>query len=44
MIEIDETTGRALQITRVDEAGPTESAPEPEPKIDMEQAPSPEQT
>src|SRR5881296_1378042 len=44
LIEIDETTGRALQITRVDETGPTESAPEPEPKIDMEQAPSPEQT
>src|SRR5712692_3605824 len=45
LIEIDETTGRALQITRVDEQGPTESAaPEPEPRIDMEQAPSPEQT
>src|SRR5213595_3056344 len=36
LIEIDETTGRALRITRVDETGPTESAPEPEPKIDME--------
>ena len=45
MIEIDETTGRALRITRVDEAGLSESAtPEPEPKIDVEQAPSPEQT
>src|SRR5712692_4247249 len=45
LIDIDETTGRALQITRVDEQGPTESAaPEPEPRIDMEQAPSPEQT
>src|SRR5947207_2585580 len=44
LIEIDETTGRALRITRVDEPGPTDSAaPEPEPKIDMEQAPSPEQ-
>src|SRR5438094_5934064 len=45
MIEIDEITGRALRITRVDEAGLSESAaPEPEPKIDVEQAPSPEQT
>ncbi len=45
LIEIDETTGRALRITRVDEAGLSESAtPEPEPKIDVEQAPSPEQT
>jgi metallophosphoesterase (TIGR00282 family) len=45
LIEIDETTGRALRITRVDEPGPVESAAtEPEPKIDMEQAPSPEQT
>jgi 2',3'-cyclic-nucleotide 2'-phosphodiesterase len=45
LIEIDETTGRALRITRIDEPGPVESAPaEPEPKIDIEQAPSPEQT
>src|SRR5438094_1089515 len=44
LIQIDQTTGRAMRITRVDEAGPTESAPEPDPKIDMEQAPSPEQT
>src|SRR5947209_10441775 len=45
LIEIDETTGRALRITRVDEQGPTEaSAPEPEPKIDMEEAPTPERT
>jgi 2',3'-cyclic-nucleotide 2'-phosphodiesterase len=45
LIEIDETTGRALRITRVDEAGLSESAtPEPEPKIDIEHAPSPEQT
>jgi 2',3'-cyclic-nucleotide 2'-phosphodiesterase len=45
LIEIDEITGRALRITRVDEPGPVESAPtEPEPKIDIEQAPSPEQT
>jgi metallophosphoesterase (TIGR00282 family) len=45
LIEIDETTGRALRITRVDEPGPSGPAvPEPEPKIDIEQAPSPEQT
>src|SRR5437867_11943283 len=44
LIEIDETTGRALRITRVDEPGPGNSASqEPEPKIDNEQAPSPEQ-
>src|SRR5437899_12841251 len=44
LIEIDETTGRALRITRVDEPGPDNSASqEPEPKIDIEQAPSPEQ-
>ena len=45
LIEIDETTGRALRITRVDEAGPSASAPsEAEPKIDTENTPSPEQT
>jgi 2',3'-cyclic-nucleotide 2'-phosphodiesterase len=45
LIEIDETMGRALRITRVDEPGPSgPTAPEPEPKIDIEQAPSPEQT
>jgi hypothetical protein len=45
LIEIGETTGRALRITRVDEAGLSESAtPEPEPKIDIEHASSPEQT
>jgi len=45
LIEIDETTGRALRIMRVDEQGPTEaSEPEPEPKIDMEEAPTPERT
>src|SRR5213595_2156800 len=45
LIEIDETTGRALRITRVDKAGLSESAaPEPEPKIDIEHASSPEQT
>ena len=45
LIEIDETSGRALRIMRVDEPGPGEPAPaEPEPKIDIEQAHSPEQT
>src|SRR6266566_1577741 len=45
LIEIDENNGSAGRITRVDEPGPSESAPsEPEPKIDIEQAPSPEQT
>lgn len=45
LIEIDATTGHTLRITRVDEPGPrAPAAPEPEPKIDIEQAPSPEQT
>jgi 2',3'-cyclic-nucleotide 2'-phosphodiesterase len=45
LIEIDETTGRALRIVRLDEPGPREAAAsEPEPPIDIEQAPSPEQT
>jgi metallophosphoesterase (TIGR00282 family) len=45
LIEIDETTGRALRIMRLDEPGPGEAAAsEPEPPIDIEQAPSPEQT
>src|SRR5262252_7755252 len=44
IVEIDEKTGRALRITRVDEAGPTQAASEPEPRIDNEQSPGPEQT
>ena len=45
LIEIDETTGRAVRITRVDEPGPSKAAsPEPEPKIDIEPSPSPEET
>ena len=45
LIEIDESTGHALRITRVDEPGPGVAASsEPEPQIDVEQAPSPEQT
>src|SRR5262245_38984715 len=45
LIEIDESSGRAMRITRVDEPGPSETArSEAEPKIDIEQTPSPEQT
>src|SRR6059036_1711919 len=45
LIEIDETTGRAMRITRVDEPGLSEPAPsEPEPRVDIEQSHSPEQT
>jgi 2',3'-cyclic-nucleotide 2'-phosphodiesterase len=45
LIEIDERTGRALRITRVDEPGPSlPAAPEADPKIDIEQAPSPGET
>jgi 2',3'-cyclic-nucleotide 2'-phosphodiesterase len=45
LIEIDESTGRAVRITRVDEPGLNVAAPsEAEPKIDIEQTPSPEQT
>jgi calcineurin-like phosphoesterase len=45
IVEIDETTGRAVGITRVDEPGlSTSAASEPEPKIDIENTPSSEQT
>ena len=44
LVEIDEKTGRAQRITRVDEAGPAETTVEPEPKIDNEQSVGPEQT
>lgn len=44
LIEVDEQNGRALKITRVDEAGPDQLASEPEPKVDLEQSSSPEQT
>jgi metallophosphoesterase (TIGR00282 family) len=45
LIEIDESSGRALRITRVDEAGPTQNLlSKSEPAIDVEQPPSPEQT
>jgi metallophosphoesterase (TIGR00282 family) len=45
LLEIDESTGRARRVTRVDEAGLSHTAlPEPEPKIDIEPTPSPEET
>jgi metallophosphoesterase (TIGR00282 family) len=45
LIEMDETTGCATRIMRVDEPGPGEpAAAEPEAKIHIEQAHSPEQT
>jgi calcineurin-like phosphoesterase len=44
LIQIDEKSGRALRITRVDEPGPVQATSEPEPKVDVEQAPGPEQT
>jgi len=45
LIEIDESTGRAVRITRFDEPGPGPSAsPEVEPTIAIEQTSSPEQT
>jgi 2',3'-cyclic-nucleotide 2'-phosphodiesterase len=45
LIKIDETSGRAVSIIRVDEPGPGEPAPaEAEPKIEIEEAHSPEQT
>jgi calcineurin-like phosphoesterase len=37
LIEIDETSGRAVRIQRVDEAGPARTAAlEPEARIDLE--------
>jgi metallophosphoesterase (TIGR00282 family) len=44
LVEIDEKTGRALRITRVDEPGPAQTTGEAEPKIDIEHAPTPEET
>ena len=44
VIQIDEKTGRAVRITRVDEPGPAQQLSEPEPKVDIEQGPTPEQT
>jgi len=44
LVDIDETSGKAKRIARVDEPGPAQSSPEPEPKIDIEQTSTPEQT
>src|SRR6266576_1256931 len=45
VIDIDESTGSAVGITRVDEPAPDASAAsEPAPKIDIENSPSQEQT
>jgi 2',3'-cyclic-nucleotide 2'-phosphodiesterase len=45
LIEIDESSGRALRITRVDEAGPTQTVlSKSGAAIDVEQTPSSEQT
>jgi metallophosphoesterase (TIGR00282 family) len=44
LIEIDETSGRALRIIRIDEPGPSQALPEPEVKIDIEQVHSVEET
>ena len=44
VVAIDEKTGRAQRITRVDEAGPSETPGEPEAKIDNDQSSGPEQT
>src|SRR2546429_5443724 len=41
VVEIDEKSGRALRITRVDEPGPVQASGEPEPKIANEQSPNP---
>src|SRR5881227_921371 len=43
LIEIDEATGRAVRIVRLYEPGSMASTPS-EPKVDIESAPSPEQT
>src|SRR5205807_7605338 len=42
LVQIDEKTGRALRISRVDEPGPEQEGSEPEPKVDLEQGPTPE--
>ena len=46
IIQIDESTGRALRITRVDEGGPAQAAAlsKSDASLDVEQTPSPEQT
>jgi metallophosphoesterase (TIGR00282 family) len=42
VIDIDESSGRARQITRLDEAGPAIETVKPEAKIDIEQVPMPQ--
>jgi 2',3'-cyclic-nucleotide 2'-phosphodiesterase len=42
LIEIDETSGRATRIMRVDEPGPAQPESEPEPKVDNDQSANPE--
>ena len=44
LIQIDEKTGRAVGITRINEPGPSQATAEPEPKSDIEQAATPDQT
>ena len=44
LIEIDEKTGRALRITRVDEPGRAQHAFRARTEVDIEQSPTPEQT
>lgn len=44
LVEIDEISGRATRISRVDEAGPVEPAVEPEQKIDMQPSSSVEES
>jgi hypothetical protein len=42
LIEIDEKSGRARRIMRVDEPGPAQTESEPEPKVDNDQSANPE--
>jgi metallophosphoesterase (TIGR00282 family) len=42
LIEIDEKSGRATRIMRVDEPGPAQPESEPEPKVDNDQSANPE--
>jgi calcineurin-like phosphoesterase len=44
LIEIDEKSGRAARIMRIDEPGPAQTASEPESKIDNDQGSTPDQT
>ncbi len=44
LIEIEESNGRALGIARVDEPAPSQTSEEPEPKIDLKEAPTPDRT